>query len=163
MVVGPLAHLVECLICNEEVAGSIPARSTKFVSKSSDSLRAEFRLIASPSRLWTGIEHLADSAFTHAQSTARPPSRFAVSTFLFFCGGWDLEWTEETRGWASILRIYRTGIFHNQIYHINIYMLKKYLAKYQKITAKLRSARLEARLTQVEAGKRLKKPQAYLL
>ncbi len=42
-------------------------------------------------------------------------------------------------------------------------MLKKYLAKYQKITAKLRSARLEARLTQVEAGKRLKKPQAYLL
>ncbi len=27
--VGPLAHLVERLICNEEVAGSSPARSTK--------------------------------------------------------------------------------------------------------------------------------------
>ncbi len=41
-------------------------------------------------------------------------------------------------------------------------MSKKYLEKYQKLTAKLRSARLEAGLTQVEAGKKLKKPQAYL-
>ena len=41
-------------------------------------------------------------------------------------------------------------------------MSKKYLQKYQKLTAKLRSARLEAGLTQVEAGKKLKKPQAYL-
>ena len=41
-------------------------------------------------------------------------------------------------------------------------MSKKYQAKYQKLTAKLRSARLEAGLTQVEAGKKLKKPQAYL-
>ena len=41
-------------------------------------------------------------------------------------------------------------------------MSKKYLAKYQKLTAKLRSARLEAGLTQVEAGKKLRKPQAYL-
>ena len=41
-------------------------------------------------------------------------------------------------------------------------MLKKYQAKYQKLTAKLRSARREAGLTQVEAGKKLKKPQAYL-
>ena len=41
-------------------------------------------------------------------------------------------------------------------------MSKKYLAKYQKLTAKLRSARLEAGLSQVEAGKKLKKPQAYL-
>jgi len=41
-------------------------------------------------------------------------------------------------------------------------MSKKYLAKYQKLTSKLRSARLEAELTQIEAGKRLKKPQAYL-
>lgn len=41
-------------------------------------------------------------------------------------------------------------------------MSKKYLPKYQKLTAKLRSARLEAGLTQVEAGKLLKKPQAYL-
>jgi len=41
-------------------------------------------------------------------------------------------------------------------------MSKKYQAKYQKLTAKLRSARLETGLTQVEAGKRLKKPQAYL-
>ena len=41
-------------------------------------------------------------------------------------------------------------------------MSKKYQAKYQKLTAKLRSARLEVKLTQVEAGKRLKKPQAYI-
>ena len=41
-------------------------------------------------------------------------------------------------------------------------MSKKYQAKYQKLTAKLRSARLEASLTQVEVGKKLKKPQAYI-
>ena len=41
-------------------------------------------------------------------------------------------------------------------------MSKKYQAKYQKLTAKLRSARQEAGLTQVEAGKILKKPQAYI-
>ncbi len=41
-------------------------------------------------------------------------------------------------------------------------MSKKYQAKYQKLTAKLRSARQEASLTQVEAGKLLKKPQAYI-
>jgi len=41
-------------------------------------------------------------------------------------------------------------------------MSKKYLPKYQKLTKKLRTARLEANLTQVEAGKRLKKPQAYV-
>ncbi len=41
-------------------------------------------------------------------------------------------------------------------------MSKKYQAKYQKLTAKLRSARQEANLTQVEAGKLLKKPQAYI-
>ncbi len=41
-------------------------------------------------------------------------------------------------------------------------MSKKYQAKYQKLTAKLRSARQEAGLTQVGAGKLLKKPQAYI-
>lgn len=41
-------------------------------------------------------------------------------------------------------------------------MSKKYLAKYQRLTVKLRSARLEAGLTQVEAGKKLRRPQAYL-
>ncbi len=41
-------------------------------------------------------------------------------------------------------------------------MSKKYQAKYQKLTAKLRSARQEADLTQVEVGKMLKKPQAYI-
>ncbi|MBY0539298.1 helix-turn-helix domain-containing protein [Patescibacteria group bacterium] len=39
---------------------------------------------------------------------------------------------------------------------------KKYSAQYRKFAAKLRSARLAANLTQVEAGKKLKKPQAYL-
>ena len=58
--------------------------------------------------------------------------------------------------------IYQNGIFHNRLYYVNISMSKKYLAKYKKITAKLRSARLEAKLTQVEAGKKLRKPQAYL-
>ena len=58
--------------------------------------------------------------------------------------------------------IYQTGIFHNRLYYVNTYMSKKFLPKYQKLTTKLRSARLEAGLTQVEAGKRLKKPQAYL-
>ena len=58
--------------------------------------------------------------------------------------------------------IYQTGIFHNRLYYVNIYMSKKYQAKYQKLTAKLRSARQEAGLTQVKAGKLLKKPQAYV-
>src|SRR3989344_4830837 len=54
------------------------------------------------------------------------------------------------------------GIFHNRLYHANISMATKYRVKYQKLTAKLRSARLEAGLTQVDAGKKLKKPQAYI-
>ena len=41
-------------------------------------------------------------------------------------------------------------------------MSKKYQQKYQNLFKKLRQARLEARLTQVEAGKRLKKPQAHI-
>lgn len=41
-------------------------------------------------------------------------------------------------------------------------MSKKYQAKYQQLTAKLRSARQEAGLTQVQTGKLLKKPQAYV-
>ena len=39
---------------------------------------------------------------------------------------------------------------------------KKYLPKYQKLVRKLRHARLEANLTQIGAGKRLKKPQSYI-
>lgn len=41
-------------------------------------------------------------------------------------------------------------------------MSKKYQPKYQNLVKKLRQARLEAGLTQVEAGKRLKKPQTYI-
>lgn len=41
-------------------------------------------------------------------------------------------------------------------------MSKKYLPKYQKLTKRLRLARLDANLTQVEVGKKLKKPQAYI-
>ena len=59
-------------------------------------------------------------------------------------------------------RIFKTGIFYNRLYHDNIAMAKKHLAKYQKLAGKLRSARLAANLTQVEAGVKLKKPQAYL-
>ncbi|NCN08137.1 helix-turn-helix domain-containing protein [Candidatus Parcubacteria bacterium] len=41
-------------------------------------------------------------------------------------------------------------------------MAKKYRVKYQKFTTKLHSARIEAGLRQVEAGKTLKKIQAYI-
>ena len=41
-------------------------------------------------------------------------------------------------------------------------MLIKYRAKYQKFLEKLREARLDAGLTQVEVGKKLKQPQAYV-
>ncbi len=41
-------------------------------------------------------------------------------------------------------------------------MADKYRIKYQNFIKRLREARLEAGLTQVEAGKRLKKPQAYI-
>ena len=41
-------------------------------------------------------------------------------------------------------------------------MASKYRAKYQKLIQRLRQARQEADLTQVEAGKLLKKPQAYI-
>lgn len=41
-------------------------------------------------------------------------------------------------------------------------MSKKYQLKYQNLVKKLRQARLGVGLTQVEAGKRLRKPQAYI-
>ncbi len=41
-------------------------------------------------------------------------------------------------------------------------MTTKYRAKYQRFVQKLRQARLDASLTQVEVGKQLKKPQAYI-
>ncbi|MEX2437430.1 MAG: helix-turn-helix transcriptional regulator [Candidatus Paceibacterota bacterium] len=41
-------------------------------------------------------------------------------------------------------------------------MTKKYKVKYQKLVQRLRQARLDARLTQVDVGKKLKKPQAYV-
>jgi transcriptional regulator with XRE-family HTH domain len=41
-------------------------------------------------------------------------------------------------------------------------MPKQYSPKYQKLIKKLRAARLGAGLTQVEAGRKLKQPQAYL-
>lgn len=41
-------------------------------------------------------------------------------------------------------------------------MSRKYLPQYQKLTQKLSQARLEAGFTQVEAVKKLKKPQAYI-
>ena len=41
-------------------------------------------------------------------------------------------------------------------------MSKLYSQKIKKLLEKLRSARLEAGLTQIEAGKKLKRPQSYL-
>ena len=58
--------------------------------------------------------------------------------------------------------LYQTGIFHNRLYRGSIVMSKKYQPKYQNLVKKLRQARHEAGLTQIEAGKRLKKPQAYI-
>ena len=63
---------------------------------------------------------------------------------------------------ATINIINHDGIFHNRLYHASISMASKYRVKYQKLIERLRQARLEAGLTQVEAGKKLKKPQAYL-
>ena len=63
---------------------------------------------------------------------------------------------------SNHITINQNGIFHNRLYYVSINMSKKYLPKYQKLTKKLRFARLSVRLTQVEAGKKLKKPQAYI-
>jgi len=41
-------------------------------------------------------------------------------------------------------------------------MEKKYRIKYQKFIKQFRQARLDAGLTQVDVGKMLKKPQAYV-
>jgi transcriptional regulator with XRE-family HTH domain len=41
-------------------------------------------------------------------------------------------------------------------------MTSKYRVEYQKFINQLRKARLEAELTQVDVGKKLKKPQAYV-
>ena len=41
-------------------------------------------------------------------------------------------------------------------------MSRKYHPRYQVLLKKLRQARLDANLTQVEVGKKLKKPQAYI-
>lgn len=41
-------------------------------------------------------------------------------------------------------------------------MYKKYQPKYQKLTQRLRQARLDAGLTQIDAGEKLKKPQSYI-
>lgn len=41
-------------------------------------------------------------------------------------------------------------------------MVDKYQVKYQKFIQKLRQARLDAGFTQVDVGKKLKKPQAYI-
>ncbi len=51
------------------------------------------------------------------------------------------------------------GIFYFRLYYVNIYMSKKYQIKYQKTHRKpsFRSPR-----GKIEAGKRLKKPQAYI-
>ena len=63
---------------------------------------------------------------------------------------------------VTIYNITYHGIFHNRIYHDNIVMTSKYRVKYQKFINQLRKARLEAELTQVDVGKKLKKPQAYV-
>ena len=96
---------------------------------------------------------------------SRPLALPLLSILIFLRGGEFLKRNgRQGRGAASTPqnRIYQTGIFHNRLYRDTINMSKKYLAKYQKLTQKLRSARFEAGLTQVEAGKKLKKPQAYL-
>jgi len=58
--------------------------------------------------------------------------------------------------------IYQTGIFHNRLYYDNILMSKTYSQKNKNLLEKLRSARLEVGLTQIQASKKLRKPQSYL-
>lgn len=41
-------------------------------------------------------------------------------------------------------------------------MSKKYQPEYQRLTQRLRDARLDAGLTQIDAGEKLKKPQSYI-
>ena len=41
-------------------------------------------------------------------------------------------------------------------------MTSKYEVKYQRLIQQLRRARLDAGLTQVDVGRKLKKPQAYV-
>lgn len=41
-------------------------------------------------------------------------------------------------------------------------MSKKYQPEYQRLIQRLRKARLDAGLTQIEAGEKLKKPQSYI-
>ena len=41
-------------------------------------------------------------------------------------------------------------------------MTKKYEVKYQRLIQQLRQARLDAGLTQVDVGRKLKKPKAYV-
>jgi len=66
------------------------------------------------------------------------------------------------RVFVTITVINYHGIFHNRLYDVTINMADKYRVKYQKFIQKLRQARLEAGLTQVDVGKKLKKPQAYV-
>jgi len=54
------------------------------------------------------------------------------------------------------------GIFHNSLYHNIVAMADKHRAKYQRFIKKLRQARFEAELTQVDVGIKLKQPQAYI-
>jgi hypothetical protein len=58
--------------------------------------------------------------------------------------------------------LYQTGIFYSRLYRVSIVMSKKYQPKYLQLLKKLRQARIEAGLTQVEVGEKLKKPQAYI-
>jgi len=122
------------------------------------------RLIPPSQRLrW---EEMSRLYLRHPLPKRQPrPLALPLLSVLIFCGG-DLKkgMGRQRRGAAFVPqnRIYQTGIFHNRLYHTIILMAKKHLPKYQKLTAKLRVARLEANLTQVEAGKKLRKPQAYL-
>jgi len=43
LVIGPLAHLVEHIICNDGVAGSSPVGSTNTVSHNKDFKNTEYR------------------------------------------------------------------------------------------------------------------------
>jgi len=71
------------------------------------------------------------------------------------------RWNHETT--LMIFTVGQDWIFHNGLYHVRMSNRgKKYLPKYKKLVRKLREARVEAGLTQVDAGKLLKKPQSYV-
>ena len=93
-----------------------------------------------------------NSGFTSGGGRGLGKESSACSSFCFGGGGAEIH----------KYIIYQTGIFHNRFYYGIMIKSKLYLQKNKNLLEKLHSARLEAGLTQIQAGKKLRKPQSYL-